>query len=40
MRQQLTRGSALKFLELFRELPCDAELPIGHDFDTGGERFG
>jgi hypothetical protein len=37
--QQLTRGAALKFLELFRELPRDAKSPIGHDFDTSGERF-
>jgi hypothetical protein len=40
VHQQLTRGPAVKFLELFGELSRDAELPIGHNFDTSGERFG
>ena len=39
VRQQLTRDAAAEFFELFGELPRDAELPIGHDFDTRGERF-
>ena len=40
VRQQFTRGAAVKFLELFGELPRDAELPVGHDVETSGERFG
>ena len=40
VRQQLTRSAAVKFFELFGEFPRDAEVPIGHDFDTSGERLG
>src|SRR5262249_4876529 len=40
MRKEFTCGAAPKFLEFFCQLSCNTKLPIRHNIDAGGKRFG